>query len=158
MKIQKKAGVKGVLLCSFTKSWFVLGCTRTCSHAWWFENRIIFHIIYIITTPLSPAWHKTTRLVPRFDEGPLSKKLNVLWLVSCPRELWLVNSWDGITAPPLARTASSQYFYNNSDPENIEQEDHAEPLHTDIARHINLVTLLLLFWLNQVLNRMSTTA
>ncbi len=23
-----------------------------------FENRIIFHIIYIITIPLSPAWHK----------------------------------------------------------------------------------------------------
>ncbi len=37
---------------------FVLGCTRTCSHAWWFEKHIIFHIIYIITIPLSPAWHK----------------------------------------------------------------------------------------------------
>ncbi len=31
------------------------GCTRTCSHAWWF---IIFHIIYIITIPFSPAWPK----------------------------------------------------------------------------------------------------
>uniref|UniRef100_A0A672Q3G8 E1 ubiquitin-activating enzyme n=1 Tax=Sinocyclocheilus grahami TaxID=75366 RepID=A0A672Q3G8_SINGR len=29
------------------------GCTRTCSHAWWFEKRIIFHIIYIITIPLA---------------------------------------------------------------------------------------------------------
>ncbi len=28
------------------------GCTRTCSHAWWFENRIVFHINYIITMPL----------------------------------------------------------------------------------------------------------
>ncbi len=34
---------------------FVLGCTGTCSHAWWFENRILFYIIYIITIPLSPA-------------------------------------------------------------------------------------------------------
>ncbi len=40
------------------------GCTRTCSHARWFENHIIFHIIYIITIPLSPAWHKKTWLVP----------------------------------------------------------------------------------------------
>ncbi len=24
----------------------------------WFENFIIFHIINIITIPLSPAWHK----------------------------------------------------------------------------------------------------
>ncbi len=46
---------KGVLLCSFTKSWF---CFATCSHAWWFGNRIIFHIIFIITIPFSPAWHK----------------------------------------------------------------------------------------------------
>ncbi len=37
---------------------FVWGCTRTCSHAWWFESRIIFHIIYIITIPFSPTWHK----------------------------------------------------------------------------------------------------
>ncbi len=25
------------------------GYTRTCYNAWWFENRITFHIIYIIT-------------------------------------------------------------------------------------------------------------
>ncbi len=36
------------------------GCTRTCSHAWWFENRIIFHIIYIITIPLLPSLTQTT--------------------------------------------------------------------------------------------------
>ncbi len=33
----------------------------------------------------------------------------------------------------------------NSDLKNIEQEDHAEPLH-NIARHIKVVMLLLLFF------------
>ncbi len=31
------------------------GCTITCSHARWFKNHIIFHIIYIIAIPFSPA-------------------------------------------------------------------------------------------------------
>ncbi len=38
----------------------VSGRTKTCSYAWLFENRIIFHIIYIIIIPFSPAWHKQT--------------------------------------------------------------------------------------------------
>ncbi len=29
-----------------------------CFHSWWFENSIIFHIIYIITISFSPGWHK----------------------------------------------------------------------------------------------------
>ncbi len=45
-------------MCSFTKSWCCFGgCTR-CSRARGFENHIIFHIIYIITILVSPAWHK----------------------------------------------------------------------------------------------------
>uniref|UniRef100_A0A672PZG1 Nuclear receptor coactivator 1 n=1 Tax=Sinocyclocheilus grahami TaxID=75366 RepID=A0A672PZG1_SINGR len=44
------------------------GCTRTCSHAWWFEKRIIFHIIYIITIPFSPV---------------CSKNFTILFVCSC---------------------------------------------------------------------------
>ncbi len=42
--------VKGVPIMLFYKVLILFwGCTRTCSHPWWFENRIIFHIIYLIT-------------------------------------------------------------------------------------------------------------
>ncbi len=52
------------------------GCTRTCSHDWWFENHIIFHIIYIITI-LSPQPHTNDSISSVFDEGPPSEKQNV---------------------------------------------------------------------------------
>ncbi len=51
---------------------YVIITTRTCSHAWWFENCIIFHIIYIITIPFSPAW-QTARLVPGLMKARLPK-------------------------------------------------------------------------------------
>ncbi len=48
-------------------------------------------------------------------------------------------------------------FVLDSDPENIEQEDRAEPLH--MARQIKVVILLLLFvLLKHILDRISTTA
>ncbi len=97
------------------------GCTKTCSHARWFENHIIFHII---TIPLSP--YTNDSISSGFDEGPPSYKRNVLWLVSCPSALWLALYGSVIgeqlrrcfhrhiyvygcfsTAPPLAKTASS---------------------------------------------------
>ncbi len=56
---------------------FVLGCTRTCSHAWWFENHIIFHIIYIITIPFSQP-DSNDSISSGFDEGLPSEKRNVL--------------------------------------------------------------------------------
>ncbi len=143
---------KGVLLCSFTKSWFCFGGVLE-QDAWWFENSIILHIIYIITIPFSPAWHKGS-ISSGFDEGPPSEKRNVLWLVSCPSALWLANSLYGVSVlpRPLPKQQVRQYCHINSDPENIEQEDRAEPLH---ARHSKVVTLI--FWLNLVLDRMSTT-
>ncbi len=52
--------------------WF-WGCTRTCSHAWWFENRIIFHIIYIITITFLPSLAKTAQLVPGLMKARLLK-------------------------------------------------------------------------------------
>ncbi len=69
------------------------GCTRTCSHAWWFENRIIFHIFSLLQY-LSPQPDTNDSISSGFDEGPPSEKPNVLWLVSCPSALWLANSLD----------------------------------------------------------------
>ncbi len=62
----------------------------------------LFHIIYIITIPFSPAWHKR----------------NVLRLVSCPNVLWLANSLDGVSVllRPLPKQQVRQYYYFNSDP------------------------------------------
>ncbi len=48
------------------------GCTRTCSHAWWFEKRIIFHIFYIITITLSQPGTNGS-ISSGFDEGRLQK-------------------------------------------------------------------------------------
>ncbi len=75
------------------------GCTRTCSHAGGSKKRIIFHIIYIITTP-SPQPGTKGSISSGFDEDPPSEKQNVLWLVSCPSALWLANSLDGVSVLP----------------------------------------------------------
>ncbi len=54
-----QSSFKGVLLCSFTKSWFCFG--GVLEHALMLDGSkitLFFHIIYIITIPFSPAWHK----------------------------------------------------------------------------------------------------
>ncbi len=49
------------------------GCTRTCSHAWWFENRIIFsHNLHYYNTFL-PSLAKTARLVLGLMKAHLPK-------------------------------------------------------------------------------------
>ncbi len=48
------------------------GCTRTCSHAWWFENHIIFYIMCIITITLH-YYTETARLVPGLMKARLMK-------------------------------------------------------------------------------------
>ncbi len=50
------------------------------------KNRIIFHIIYIITITC-PQPDTNDSISSGFDEGPPSEKRNVLWLVSCPSAL-----------------------------------------------------------------------
>ncbi len=105
------------------------GFTWTCSHALWFENRIIFHIISIITIPFSQP-DINDSISHRCDEGPPSEKRNVLWLVSCPSALWLANSLDSVSVLPAPCQNSKLVKYQfepDSDPENIEREDHAEP-------------------------------
>ncbi len=63
---------------------------------------------------------------------------NGLWLVSCSSALWLANSLDGISIlpRPLPEQQVRQYCHINSDPDNIEQEDHAEPLHARILQDV----------------------
>ncbi len=86
------------------------GCTRTCSHAWWFENHIFSHNLHYYNS--SPQPDTNGSISSGFDEGPPSKKRNVLWLVSCPSALWLANSWRCFsTAPPLAKTAILLYQF-----------------------------------------------
>ncbi len=64
------------------------GCTRTCSHARWFENRIIFHIIYIITIILS-SWPETNdSIISRFDEGLPKNEMCCDWLAVLVRCDW----------------------------------------------------------------------
>ncbi len=58
---------------------------------------------------------------------------------------------------PLSKQQVHQYCHINSDLENIEQEDRAEPLHAWILQD-KVVILLLLLWLYHVLDRMSTKA
>ncbi len=49
------------------------GCTRTCSHAPWFENRIIFsHNLHYYNTFL-PCLTQTARLVPGLMKAHLPK-------------------------------------------------------------------------------------
>ncbi len=49
------------------------GCTRTCSHAWWFENRISFsHNLHYYNTFL-PSLTQTARLVPGLIKARLPK-------------------------------------------------------------------------------------
>ncbi len=35
----------GLIMLTYKVLTLFCGCTRTCSHAWWFKKRIIFHII-----------------------------------------------------------------------------------------------------------------
>ncbi len=77
----------------------------------------------------------------RFDEVPPFEKWNVLWLVSFLSALWLANSLDGVSVllRPLPEQQVRQYCHIdwfNSDHENIEQEDHADPLHARILQDI----------------------
>ncbi len=94
-----------------------------------------------------------------FDEGPPPEKWNVLWLVSCPSALWLVNSLDGVSVlpHPLQKQQVCQYCHINADLQNIEQEDRADPLHARILQDIKVV-MLLLFLAKSHFRWMSTTA
>ncbi len=128
---------KGVLLCSFTKSWFCFG--SVLEHALMLgvpKTHYFSHNLHYYNTFL-PSLEQTARLVPVLKKAHLPKKRNVLWLVSCA--LWLVNSLDSVSILPRPFPKQDGLLYQfkpDSDPENIEQEDRAEPLHAQILQDI----------------------
>ncbi len=127
--------IKGVLLCSFIKSWFCFG--GVLEHALMLggsKNALFSHNLHYYNTSLPSL--AQTRLVPAgFDEGPPSEKRNVLWLVSCPSALWLANSLGASVLPrPLPKQQVHQYCHISSDTENI--ENRAEPLQARILQDI----------------------
>ncbi len=97
----------------------------------------LFFTSFKLLKYISPQPDTNDSISTGFDEGPPYEKHNVLWLVSCPSALWLANSLDGVTAPPLPKKQQVfQYCHINSDHQNIELEDHAEPLHAWILQDI----------------------
>ncbi len=96
----------------------------------------LFFTLFTLLQYLSPPPDTNDSISSGFDEGPSSEKLNVLWLVSCPSALWLANSFDSVSVlpRPLPEQQVRQYCHINSDLENIEQEDRAEPLHARILQ------------------------
>ncbi len=82
------------------------------------KNALFFTLLQY----LSPQPDTNDSIRSGFDEGPPSKKLNVLRLVSCPSALWLANSLDGISVlpRPLPKQQVRQYCHIYSDLENIE--------------------------------------
>ncbi len=121
--------IKGVLLCSFTKSWFCFGGVLDHALMLGGSKIALFFTEFTLLQYLSPQPDTNDLISSGFDEGPPSEKRNVLWLVSCPSALWLANSLDGVSVlpRPLPKQQVRQYFHINSDPENI--EDRAESLH-----------------------------
>ncbi len=119
------------------------GFTRTCSHAWWFENRKLLQCV-------SPQPDTNDSISSGFDEGPPSEKRNVLWLVSCPSALWLANSLDAFQHCPAS--CQNSKFVNIAisiqTSRILNKRITRTFARTDIARHIKVVMLLLLlfFW------------
>ncbi len=58
--------LKGWLTGYFLGLIVFMGCSLTCVHASFFKKRIIFHIIYLYSTPLCPFLDKRLDLFPVF--------------------------------------------------------------------------------------------
>ncbi len=73
-------------------------CTRTCSHAWWFEKLIIFHIIHNLHyyNTFLPSLAQRARLVPGLMKGRLPKNEMCCDWLAVPRRRFS-------TAPPLPK-------------------------------------------------------
>ncbi len=59
-----------------------MGCSLACVHACFFLKCIIFHIIYLYSTPLCPFSDKRLDLFPGFMKPPPSEIRDGLRLVS----------------------------------------------------------------------------
>ncbi len=62
----RKVPLKGWLTFFFLGLIVFMGCSLTCVHASFFKKRIIFHIIYLYSTPLCPFSDKRLDLFPVF--------------------------------------------------------------------------------------------
>ncbi len=103
-----------------------------------FLKRIIFHIIYLYSTPLCPFSDKRLDLFP----GLWSPSLDGLRLVSWLSVLWLAKPplQQRLNVPPLSSAMRSGWIVNSGvvynayqfepdwDPEDISEEDRAEPV------------------------------
>ncbi len=150
--------IKGVVLCSFTKSWFCFwGCTITCSVVR--KSHSFSHYLHYCNTFL-PGLTQTARLVPGLIKATFRKKQCVVigYLSQCVVIGEQLRQYFSI-ASPLTRTASSSILPYQFRPREYWTRGSCRTFaRTDIARHIKVVMLLLLFWLNHVLDRMSKTA
>ncbi len=159
---------KGVLLCSFTKSWFCFGGVLEHALILGGSKNALFFTQFTLLQYLSPQPGTNGSISSGFDEGPPSEKRNVLWLVSCPIALWLANSLDDVSVLPrplpkqqaISIHIDILYLCQFRPREYWTRGSRRTFARTDIARHIRVVTLLLFFGggLNHVLDTMSKTA
>ncbi len=103
-----------------------------------------------------PSLTQTTGLVPGLMKARLPKnEMCCDWLAVPVRCDWQTAYLISVLPRPLPEQQVRQI---NSDLENIEQEDRAEPLHARIMQDILKWYCCCCFWLNHDLDRMSTTA
>ncbi len=134
---------KWVLLCSFTKSWFCFG--GVLEHALMLGGSKIALVFtqFTLLQYLSPQPDTNGSISSGIDEGLPSEKQNVLWLVSCPCALWLVNSLDGVSVLP--RPLPEQQIVNIATsiqiPRILNKRIEQEPLHARILQETELSSL-----------------
>ncbi len=111
--------VNGVLLYSFTKSWFSFGGVLEHALMLGGSKITLFFTLFTLLQYLYPRPGTNDSISYGFDEGPPSRKRNVLWLA---------NSLDRVSVllRPLPKQRVHQYYQINLDLEKIEQEDRAE--------------------------------
>ncbi len=93
--------LKGWLTGFFLGLIVFMGCGLACVHACFFLKRIIFHIIYLYSTPLCPFSDKRLEFISWFYEAPPSEIRDGLRLVSWLSVLWFAK-------PPLLQVWTSR--------------------------------------------------
>ncbi len=107
----------------------------------------LFFTKFTLLQYLSPQTDRNGSISSGFDEGPLSEKWNVLWLVSCPSALWLANSLDGVSVLPRPLPKQQVHLYCHIRPWEYWTKGLCRTFACmHIARHIKVVMLFLLFF------------
>ncbi len=134
--------LKGWLTVFFLGLIVFMGCSLACVHAWFLSKHIIFHIIYLYSTPLCPFSDKRLDLFPGFMKLLLQKyAMGWDWLAGSVCCDWLNRLYCTSERPaPLLSGMCSGWIVNSSvvynayqfepdwDPEDISEEDRAEPV------------------------------